>query len=194
MQRPRAVSIRTGHLKIASVAWAAWRSPTPEAWFELLAQDLSALPQLRNTVLAMLEELPTRTIGIGETERRMLQLLAIGYTHPYDLFPKHEKPNQCTTYGFWEAGELLDGLARSAQPAVSGLAEGPFDTALHMSNERIGRYENSTLSLTDLGKTILAGADDFRRHNPIHRWWGGTELTNDRLWRWDLENRKLVAP
>jgi hypothetical protein len=22
-------------------------------------------------------------------------------------------------------------------------------------------------------------------HNPIHRWWGGTELTSERLWRWD---------
>jgi hypothetical protein len=31
-------------------------------------------------------------------------------------------------------------------------------------------------------------------HNPIHRWWGGTELTNDRLWRWDAENGVLIAP
>ena len=48
--------------------------------------------------------------------------------------------------------------------------------------------------LTELGKAIVAQADDFSRHNPIHRWWGGTELTNDRLWRWDLLNRALVAP
>jgi hypothetical protein len=27
---------------------------------------------------------------------------------------------------------------------------------------------------------------DFNRHNPIDRWWGGTYLTNDRLWRYDL--------
>ena len=32
------------------------------------------------------------------------------------------------------------------------------------------------------------------RHNPIKRWWGGTELTNERLWRWDRESRLLVAP
>jgi hypothetical protein len=29
------------------------------------------------------------------------------------------------------------------------------------------------------------------RHNPIDRWWGGTRLTNDRLWRWDPI---LIAP
>jgi hypothetical protein len=29
------------------------------------------------------------------------------------------------------------------------------------------------------------------RYNPIDRWWGGTRLTNDFLWRW---NPALVAP
>jgi hypothetical protein len=36
--------------------------------------------------------------------------------------------------------------------------------------------------------------DDFSRHNPTHQWWGGTELTNDRLWRWDPVHRELIAP
>jgi hypothetical protein len=40
----------------------------------------------------------------------------------------------------------------------------------------------------------FAQADDFSRDNPIHRWWGGTELTNDRLWRWDPDSRALIAP
>ncbi|WP_283848772.1 hypothetical protein [Bradyrhizobium brasilense] len=35
---------------------------------------------------------------------------------------------------------------------------------------------------------------DFSQYNTIHRWWGGTELTNERLWRWDAESRALVAP
>ena len=91
-------------------------------------------------------------------------------------------------------GALLDGLARCAKPAVSGLTEGPFDGAMHGSNERLARYENSTLSLTDLGKAVLAGVDDFSEHNPIHRWWGGTELSNDNLWRWEPEDRRLIAP
>jgi hypothetical protein len=39
--------------------------------------------------------------------------------------------------------------------------------------------------VTEFGKAILAHREDFSRHNLIHRWWGGTELTSDRLWRWD---------
>jgi hypothetical protein len=53
--------------------------------------------------------------------------------------------------------------------------------------------KQSRLSSTALAEAIIAGHDDFSRHNPIHRWWGGTELTNDRLWRWDPAARALIA-
>jgi hypothetical protein len=189
-----AVPIHSDHLEIASAAWSAWRAPTPAAWFDLLARDLTALPPLRSTVLALLEELPMHATGLGATEMRMLELVAAGQMHPYDLFPGHEKPNEHRTFGYWEVGKLLDGLARCPEPAMSGLTEGPFDDALHDSKDRHARYRSSQLSLTQLGKAVLAQSDDFSRHNPIHRWWGGTELTNDRLWRWDPSDRVLIAP
>src|SRR5262249_1556336 len=161
--------IHNDHLEIASAAWAAWRGPRPTAWFDLLAHDLSALPQLRNTVMALLEELPMRITGLGATEMRILELLAAGHAHPYDLFPGQEKPNARLTCGYGEVGEWPDGLARCPEPAVSGLAEGPFDDALHDATDRHDRYRKSQLSLTDLGKAILAQSNDFSRHNPIHR-------------------------
>jgi hypothetical protein len=65
---------------------------------------------------------------------------------------------------------------------------------MHEDASRHRRYTQSGLSLTTLGAAVLAGAEDFSRHNSIHRWWGGTELTNDRLWRWDAVNRALIAP
>ncbi|WP_246756558.1 hypothetical protein [Bradyrhizobium neotropicale] len=89
---------------------------------------------------------------------------------------------------------MLDGLAHCPSPAVSGLDEGPFTIEMHEQADHHARYKQSRLSLTALGKAVLAQADDFARHNPIHRWWGGTELTNHRLWRWDSLNRALVAP
>jgi hypothetical protein len=60
--------------------------------------------------------------------------------------------------------------------------------------QRRQRYEERRLSLTPLGEAIVAGHEDFSRHNPIHRWWGGTELSNDRLWRWDPAKGALIAP
>jgi hypothetical protein len=54
-----------------------------------------------------------------------------------------------------------------------------------------GKRSRSRFSLTEFGKAVVAHKKDFSRHNPIDRWWGGTHLTNDRLWRW---NPVLVAP
>ena len=58
----------------------------------------------------------------------------------------------------------------------------------------VSRDTNEQLSLTAFGEAVLAQAEDFSRHNPIHRWWGGTKLTNDNLWRWDATSRVLIAP
>jgi hypothetical protein len=57
--------------------------------------------------------------------------------------------------------------------------------------DRNEAFLRSRLSLTEFGKAIVAHREDFSRHNPIDRWWGGTRLTNDRLWRWDPI---LIAP
>lgn len=190
--QPLAIKLLDRHLEAASAAWTAWLAPTPKAWFELLGQDLTVLPRLRRTALAMVEELPSRTTGLGATEFRTIELISKGDVSPSDVFSSQHKA--LGVFDYWEFGELLDGLVRCPIPAVSGLNEGPFTVEMSQDRERSERYEQSKLSLTTLGKVILAGTDDFSRHNPIHRWWGGTELSNDRLWRWDAASKTLIAP
>jgi hypothetical protein len=142
----------------------------------------------------LLEELPMPDSGLGATETRMLELISEGGACPFDVFPGHRKRNMRRVFGYWETGALLDGLARGPAPVVSGLDEGPFTLEMHDDRDRHARYERSRLSLTELGQAVLASRDDFSRHNPVHRWWGGTELTNDRLWRGDPVKQALVAP
>jgi hypothetical protein len=185
------VSVTNAHFEIASLAWRAYRAPTPQAWFDLVKKDLSILPQLRRCVVELLEELPARATGLGASEMRILELISAGYWHPFDVFPHYRQRFQRRVFGYWEAGTLLEGLALAPVPAVSGLAEWPFTLEMHNLRSRYERYKESRLSLTKLGKAILVQAEDFSRHNPIHRWWGGTELTNDRLWRWD---QVMIAP
>jgi hypothetical protein len=192
--RPPAVEIVGDHLEAARMTWQAYRAPTPQDWFNLLGEDLSVLPQLRQTVLELLEELPGDATGLGATEMRMLELISVGNAGPFDVFPGDKKRNKRRVFGYWEFGSLLDGLAHCPAPAVSGLDEGPFTLAMHEDRKRYERYERSELKLTALGEAILARTEDFSRHNPIHRWWGGAELSNDRLWRWDTANRALIEP
>jgi hypothetical protein len=189
-----AVKILNGHLETASAAWQAYRQPKPQDWFNLLGKDLSVLPQLREAAVELLEELPLDTTGLGATEMQMLALISAGNAGPFDVFPGDRKRNKRRVFGYWEVGALLDGLAHCPVPAVVGLLEGPFTLEMHDDRNRHERYQRSELKLTALGEAILAQTEDFSRHNPIHRWWGGTELTNDRLWRWDPANRASIAP
>ena len=177
------IGVTGAELETASRAWQAYRATTPEACLALLATDLSALPLLKPALLELLAELPSGTTGLGATEMRMLELIAWGFANTNPLF--HFRTLRGTrVFNESELGYLLDGLAHGPRPAVAGLDDEL--RTLEQSNHR-GRHEayrRSRLSLTEFGKAVVAHREDFSRHNPIDRWWGGTELTNDRLWRW----------
>ncbi len=78
-------------------------------------------PRLERCVVALLEELPNVTSGLGATETRILELIAPGGVQPFDVFPGYQKPNERRVFDYWEVGALLDRLARCPVPAVSGL-------------------------------------------------------------------------
>ncbi|GLR90748.1 hypothetical protein [Bradyrhizobium iriomotense] len=181
-----AFKVTDSHLTMASRAWQAWRAPTPEPCFDLLMKDLAILPRLRSALVAMLEELPDPLTGVGTSEMGMLGFIEDGGTEPRVVLRGAQD-----TFDEREAGELLYELAEGKAPAIFELGEEPPRTSEEV---RSFRYKGGRLALTELGRSVVAYEENFRRHNPIHRWWGGTELTNERLWRWDRETRLLVAP
>lgn len=180
-----AFKIADNHLTMASRAWHAWRAPTPERCFDLLMTDLTIFPRLRPAFVALLEELPNRFTGLGASEWDMLSSVADGCTDP-------RRVN--------EAGELRDVLDDGdARDALIDLGDCPAPPILMgdpaFDNEARYRGESAwNLTLTDLGRALVDWEDDLWRHNAIRRWWGGTELTQERLWRWDPGTRLLIAP
>jgi hypothetical protein len=188
--QPPAIDVTERELATASAVWQAYRAATPEGCLDLLSGDLSALPLLRPALTDLLRELPFRSTGLGATEMRMLELIARGYSLTNALF--HLRSLRRTRiFGEFEHGYLLDGLAHGPMPAVAGLAEELRTLSRENLRDRHTAYLRSVLSLTDFGRAVVAHKEDFSRHNPIDRWWGGTHLTNDRLWRLDPV---LVAP
>ncbi|MCP3477303.1 hypothetical protein NLM33_44910 [Bradyrhizobium sp. CCGUVB1N3] len=183
-----AFKVADSHLTLASRAWQAWRAPTPECCFDLLMNDLMLLPRLRSALIALLQELPNLTTGLGLSEMAMLDYIEDGCADPQVArrAAQHQE-----VFDESEAGELLDDLAQCPKPMIFGLGEAPFEKD---EVARYHRYRKSQVALTELGRAVVACEDDFCRHNPIHRWWGGTKLTNERLWRWDAGARALVAP
>ena len=68
------VDVTAAELETASMSWQAYRAPTPEACFDLLRRDLSALPLLKPVLIDLLEELPYRYMPakVGMTFHRMI--------------------------------------------------------------------------------------------------------------------------
>jgi hypothetical protein len=187
------VNVTKDELETASATWQAYRATTPEACFDMLGRDLSALPLLRPVLFDLLEELPSSATGLGATEMRLLELIASGYYRTNALFYLRGL-RQRRVFSEFELGSLLEGLAHGPRPAVAGLDDALRTLETSNLRARDEAYKRSRLSLTESGKAIVAHREDFSRHNPIDRWWGGTELTNDRLWRWDPAKRALIAP
>jgi hypothetical protein len=188
--RPPLVGVTDWELATGRAAWRAYRSTTPQACFDLLSKDLSALPLLRPVLLDLLAELPSAATGLGATEMRMLELIGRGYSQTNALFHFGEL-RQTRVFDEWQMGYLLDGLAFGPMPAVAGLDDELRTIRRENLRDRHRAYLRSELSLTEFGRAVLAHKEDFSRHNPIDRWWGGTRLTNDNLLRW---SPALIAP
>lgn len=190
--------ITSVHVELASRAWQAWRSSTPQAWRDLLREDLSGLPQLRDAVLRLLAELPAPGSGLGSSEMALLEFInsssqrrlsvIINTLVYFNGYYRH------TVFNYWETALLFEPLAFGPAPAVGEVNPELRTLALGNFRRRDEIHKESRPVLTEFGEAILLGRADFAEHNPVHRWWGGTELTNANLWRWDPVAQTLIAP
>jgi hypothetical protein len=183
-------TVSQAQLQLAKRAWSAFRQPTPQAWASLLGDDLDVLPFLRPAIIRMLEELPAPD-GLSRTERQMLANIEAGPILSLALFMTVQKQEEAVFMGDWSFWRMLDALALADEPLIAGLDAAPFQ---HDVPELAKPYLTSLPTLTPLGADLLAGRADHAAANRIDRWWGGTHLSNDVLWRWDAEAQRLIAP
>ncbi|MHA1516972.1 MAG: hypothetical protein ACTSYK_00050, partial [Alphaproteobacteria bacterium] len=145
----------------------------------------------RAAVLRMLEELPGSD-GLSRTERQLLAAIeASESVTALGVFIAVQKMEDAEFMGDWSFWRLLDQLALADEPLIAGLEAAPFQ---HQEPELAKAYLTSRLSLTSLGKAVLAGGADWAKHHAVDRWWGGSHLTEDDLWRWDSQAERLIAP
>jgi len=184
-----AVPVTQAQLELAARAWGAFRQRTPEAWAHLLEEDTAALRFLRSAVVRMLEELPGAD-GLSRTERQMLATIESAESiTALGLFAAVQKQEDAQFMGDWSFWRLLDQLALVEEPLVAGLEAAPFQ---HSDLDLAKTYLTSRLALTSLGKAVLAGGADWTEHHTVDRWWGGTHLTEDTLWRWEPQTEELI--
>jgi hypothetical protein len=174
--------IRPEQYELASRAWSAFREPDPRTLAAFTAPsvssvtslDTSALPFLTPALRRHLEEFPSSRDGLSRSERRLLTLLDRGPMDVWTVFPRMHDGETAFYIADGSFVDLVESLAAGAAPLVS------LDRGASTATDRL----RGTLSLTDVGRDVLAGRDDRVRRCGIDRWLGGVRLEgHGPVWR-----------
>jgi hypothetical protein len=177
------IPVSGAQYELARAAWQAFRAPTPEALDALRREDTSALPFLAAAIARLLQEYPWAIDGVSRSERRLLELAGEGGIGLWQAFPRMQEGE--TAY-YTTDGSLVS-LAESLSAASPPLLTRDRSPATD------DRPLRDRISLTDAGRSVLAGRLDRVAACGIDRWIGGVHLQGrDRVWRWD-DARRTVA-
>jgi hypothetical protein len=153
---------------LAGKAWRAFREPSPQALDALRRDDTTALPFLSRAVTRLLQELPWTGDGLSRTERRLLRLAEAG---PVDL------------------AAVLPGM-HEGEDAYYVTDTGVADLAAELSQTSPPLLQED-LSLSGIGRAVLAGEADRVAACGVDRWLGGTHLRGGNVWRWDDRQQRV---
>ena len=185
---PQRREVSPSQLELGSKAWRAYSSPNPADLLSLMDSDLSAMPFLERAFIKHLQRFPSTENGLGRVGNVGLGLIARGYQRFRSLFPAFISRE--SEYGFGDAQLYLELKQLSKAPAP----------LLTLSSSVTGRTTDaaemllSTFALTEVGKAVLDGEDDFVRRNGIDSWLGGVHLKgNESDYRWEEQAHELLA-
>ncbi len=171
-------------LSLASQAWNAFRSDSPIGWGELLHLDLSALPFLKDAVVRLLQEYPSASNGLSRTAMQALTIIADNPLSAHEVFKQNQALEDGIFMGDSSFRMVLQQLI-SCTPALITLTDNrPLD---------FPQPSKQQLNITETGKKMLAGGDDFLLLADVDHWIGGVHLQANNLWRWDEKSRKVSA-
>jgi hypothetical protein len=170
------------HLRaLAREAWDAVCAPEPSGLVELAGRETPALPHLGPALRRLLEELPDAPTGLSRTERQLLEPLLDSPRRPTELYLASQAREEAVFLGDAWAWKRLAELV----PLVEELPAPPPLGDLR-------KFLSARVTLTPLGRDVLAGKADRFEVAPVDRWVGGTHV--DGAWRWDAATRRLRPP
>jgi hypothetical protein len=182
-------------LNQAREAWAFWRAPDPTRWCDLGSRPRLELKHLWHAVLTSTGHVPAASNGLTVPQRHILESLADGPRTRNQLFAGFSV--WCDRIGGAYMSDLsffavVDDLVSARRPLVAKAVvdAGPSDQPTTSNQHPL----KAPLAITEFGRDVLTGRTDFAAHNVIDTWLGGTHITNESLWRRDIETHRLLPP
>lgn len=175
-------------LELGSKWWEAYTSPELEKHIEFLQEDTSALPFARDAFEAHLSRMPSTYNGLGTIEQTTLELAAGGVSSPYKLFA--EAGNQLNALGMGDLEYWYHAAKMSEEPYALLHIHGGADFPDFQNS--VPSFRDCAITLTELGRNVLAGEKDWAAVKEPDDWFGGFRFKGHSIgWRWDA-SRKLV--
>jgi len=184
---PQRSSITKAQLDLAVSAWQAYSSADARSLISMLRSDMSALPFLKDALNKHLERFPSTRNGLGRVENTALALVPEGYSKFRSLFPAFSRRE--STYGFGDAQVYLalESMITARKPLLVQ------HNTNHWSRDS-AQMLLASFELTNDGKAVLAGEEDFVVTNGIDTWLGGIHLKGrEASWRWDEDAQQLLV-
>jgi len=176
-------AITNEQLLLASKAWSAFRSNTPEEWFSLLSINTSALPFLESAILRLLEEYPNSTNGLSRTAQQALECISGGEKLPGKVFGCSQDLEDSMFMGDSSFWVILRELLYSNPP----LLKLPKGKKLSLSAST-----DKELTITPEGMDVLSGKSNWLDSADLNRWIGGVHLKPNNFWCWNADSRSIV--
>jgi len=165
------------------VIWDLLRAPDPTALAQAANVELDGLPHLPRAIRRHCEELPWVRDGLSLTERLVLELIAerprtVGEVFR-DLTLEREPLPWLGDTMLWF---VVESMKRVREPVFTGaFADGDR------------RWAREWLTITEVGRAVLAGAVDWLSLAPPERWLGGVQIQPAApCWRWDPQMARPV--
>jgi hypothetical protein len=177
-------------LDLARRAWKAFGSEDPSAITSLLQESTSALPYLASALRRHLEEFPDVATGLSRSEREALTAIAEGHNTPVAAFLEVARKQTSIFLGDIVFYSYLERMSGRKTPLVTWKG-GSAVVAPSAADAR--EFVEGELTVTPLGREILAGNRDWQTIHGHTRWLGGVEIApGETGWRWDAAERVMV--
>jgi hypothetical protein len=183
-------SLGAADLAEAQALWHAFTDSSP-ARLMRLAEGATALPYMGAALRRLFCEFPALGSGLGLTEERALTVLMSGQRAVGEIYRLTQAQESAQFLGDASFFRLLDDLALAPQPLVTSAASASY--AGGPVPLTIGVSPDARIRITEAGRLAVGGKFDHAVENGIERWFGGTLVTPESLWRRDLKGQ-LIAP
>ena len=185
--RPR---VSRDQLDLAKRAWKAFGSADPTSIAKLLDGNTSALPYLADALRRHLEEFPSPVDGLSRSEREALAAIEAGHSTPIAAFLEVAGKQESIFLGDIIFYSYLERLSGKKDALVTWKDGTPV---IAPTSESAREFVEGELTLTPLGREVLAGNNNWHRIHNRTRWLGGVEIKpGEGGWRWDPAERQLV--